>query len=693
MKKNYKYLNPFRIKTINMKKLILIVFCLVGLTLLYGIQTPKESIIRIQISRHPDVYNLQEKFPWLAIIDAQETYVDAYATTEQTKQIINAGYQVAVLIDDYQKELAKTLQGYHTYAQVCSSLYALRNQYSSITKLETLGLSTLNRIILAMKITDNPQIEEPEPEIRLVGAHHGNEKISTEITLSFLKFLLENYGINSQVTDLVNNREIWIIPILNVDGHVNNSRYNGAGYDLNRDYGYMWQGNTPSPWSQPETRAIQKHSQNNNIVLEYEYHSTASYVNYLWDHHPKDPPDSSYIISISQEYADSTYGSATTRLTKINGFDWYVARGSAQDAIFGIWGGIGTTIETQQPSQQARIDSICLANRRALLAMITRAGWGISGTVKDSITQQPLFAMIKFINPKRWPVYTDKSLGDFYKMVSAGTYTFTVFANGYEPKTYTVNVPNTGAIYLDINLLPDTSNLYYVQKIVWVRRDNSSSYLDATWTMDGLGKPDSDYYSIGSSANSTIVLEADPPIRNLPRADFTVFEGDTIRENYQVYVANDWRGAWFFCGNGNGTTSFDLTIAGLDSARYIKIIDASGAPTTNPYAGFDLDGIAYVKPTTSIYENSVSNISSPKPDFYLLPNPAKSWIRIVASQPHKKKIKIYNISGNLIRELTFLDEIIWDTKDRNGLYVPSGIYFCVFDGKKENIPQKIVIHR
>lgn len=691
MKKSYKYLNPFKI--IDMKKLILIVYCLAGLTLLYGIQTPKESIIRIQINLHQDVYSLQEKFPWLAIIDAQETYVDAYATTEQTKQIINAGYQVTVLIDDYQKELAKTLQGYHTYAQVCSSMYALRNQYSNITKLETLGLSTLNRIILAMKITDNPQIEEPEPEIRLVGAHHGNEKISTEITLSFLKFLLENYGTNPQVTHLVNNREIWIIPILNVDGHVNNSRYNGAGYDLNRDYGYMWQGNTPSPWSQPETRAIQKHSQNNNIVLEYEYHSTASYVNYLWDYHPKDPPDSSYIISISQEYADSTYGSATTRLTKINGFDWYVARGSAQDAVFGIWGGIGTTIETQQPSQQARIDSICLANRRALLAMITRAGWGISGTVKDSITQQPLFAMIKFTNPKRWPVYTDKSFGDFYKMVPAGTYTFTVFANGYEPKTYTVNVSNTGAVYLDINLLPDTSNLYYVQKIVWVRRDNSSSYLDATWTMDGLGKPDSDYYSIGSMANSAIALEADPPIRNLPRADFTVFEGDTVRENYQVYVSNDWRGAWFFCGNGNGTTSFDLTIAGLDSARYIRIVDASGAPTTNPYAGFDLDGIAYVKPTTSIYENSVSNISSPKPDFYLLPNPAKSWVRIVTFQPPKKKIKIYNISGTLIRELTFLDEIIWDTKDQNGLYVPSGIYFCVIDDNKENIPQKIVIHR
>ncbi|MEO0092408.1 MAG: M14 family zinc carboxypeptidase [candidate division WOR-3 bacterium] len=677
-----------------MKKLVLILFCFFGLTLLSGLPSQKEGIIRIRIAQHQEVYSLQAKFPWLAIIDAQENYVDAYATNEQTNEIISAGYQVTILIDDYQKELAKTLQGYHTYAQVCSLMYVVRNQYPEITKLETLGLSTQNRVILAMKVTDNPQIEEPEPEIRLVGAHHGNEKISTEVTLSFLKYLVENYGINQTVTDLVNNREIWIIPILNVDGHISNSRYNGAGVDLNRDYGYMWQASSPSPWSQPETRAIQKHSQDNNITLEYEYHSTASYVNYLWDYHPKDPPDSSYIIAISQEYADSTYGSATTRLTKINGFDWYVARGSAQDAIFGIWGGIGTTIETQQPSQQARIDSICVANRRALLAMITRAGWGISGTVRDSFTQQPLFAMIKFTNPKRWPVYTDKTIGDFHKMVSPGTYTFTVFANGYQPKTYTVNVPSTGAVNFDIDLVPDTSNLYYVQKIVWVRRDNSSSYLDATWTMDGLGKPDSVYYSLGSISNSTIVLEADPPIRNFPRADFTIFEGDATPESYQVYVTNDWRGTWFSCGNGNGTTSFDLTTAGLDSARYIKIIDASGAPTTNPYAGFDLDGIAYVKPTSSIYESPVSGISISHKSYLIFPNPAKNYVKIICPKSHpKQKIKIFNISGNLVKELDLFDEIIWNTRDQNGSYVPSGIYFCVFDNGKEKTQQKFVIYR
>ncbi|MCX8014893.1 MAG: M14 family zinc carboxypeptidase, partial [candidate division WOR-3 bacterium] len=295
-------------------------------------QTKKESIIRIEVLNHDVVYQLQDKFR-LSIIDAQDKYIDAYADEDLIQALRNAGYKITVLVDDYTKVNEFLPQVIHTYAQVCSTMYALSQTYANITKLETLGFSYSNRLILAMKVTDNPLIEEPEPEIRLVGAHHGNEKISTEITLSFLRYLLENYATNQQVNNLVNNREIWIIPILNADGHVNNSRYNGAGVDINRDYGYMWQGegSSPSPWSQPETRAILRHSQNNNISLEYEYHSTASYVNYVWDHMPIDPPDSAYIIQISQEYADSTYGSSLTQLVKINGYDWYYVRGSAQD--------------------------------------------------------------------------------------------------------------------------------------------------------------------------------------------------------------------------------------------------------------------------------------------------------------------------------------------------------------------------
>lgn len=291
------------------------------------------------------------------------------------------------------------------------------------------------------------------------------------------------------------------------------------------------------------------------LPLKDQDHSNASYVNYLWDHQPHDPPDSGLLTIISQRYADSTYGSSTTRLTKINGYDWYEVRGSAQDALFGIWGGIATTIETQQPSAQGRIDSICVANRRALLDMITLAGNGIEGTVTDSLTNQTLLALIQFINPLRWSVYNDKEIGDFHKMVAPGTYTLKISAQGYKSKIIEdVVVPAQGSVNVDVPLSPSDSVDNYIQNLVWVRRDNSQAYVTSTFA--ALGEPDGIPYSLG--VGGTIVLEATPPIKNLLGNDFTVIEADTIAESFTAYASNTWDGSWYLCGSGLGTTSFDL---------------------------------------------------------------------------------------------------------------------------------------
>jgi hypothetical protein len=681
-----------------MKNYVLLILIVLPLLVINAASVnKKEAVIRISVPYHDVVYRLQDKYN-LSIIDAQDYHIDAYATDNVINLLKQDCYIVTVMNQsDYIKDWDDIRQTYHSYAQVCSTMYALNQQYPLISKLETLGFTVLNRAILIMKVTDNPFIEEAEPEVRIMGPHHGNEKIATEITLSFLRYLIENYAFNSQVAELVNNREIWIAPIFNVDGHIANSRYNNSGADLNRDYGYMWQSGTSGPWSQVETRAVQRHAQLNNISLEYEYHSTASYVNYLWDYHPKDPPDSTYINNISQQYADSTYGSSTTQLIKINGFDWYVARGSAQDAIFGICGGIGTTIETQYPSTQSLVDNICVANRRALLAMITRAGWGISGTVVDSITSVPLSALVQFTNPKRWPVYTDIGLGDFHKMVAPGEYTFQVSVNGYQSKTFTVTVPVDGVVDVDVKLVPDTNSLNYVQKIVWVRRDNSSSsYYNATYTMDGLGILDLNYYSLGPGG--TIVLEADPPIRNFTGNDFTVYEAGVTPESYSVSVSNNWQsGVWYTCGTGGSTSSFDLTTASMDSAKYIKIVDAGGGSSSDPYAGYDLDGIAYRRSEMSVIEENIATTPVIKM-LKIAPNPAWSLVNIKyqLSDTKDQEMKIFNADGRVVKTIHLIPNVttvVWDTKDKTGKQVPAGVYFCVLDTPQGHYQEKVIINR
>jgi murein tripeptide amidase MpaA len=293
----------------------------------------------ISLPNHAAVYSLP---PDLEIHGVTDSTVTIVASDDELAQLRTLGYSPRITVSDYQTWIDSLLAGYRTYAQVCSAMVALAGDYPLICRLETLGFSVQNRAILMMRVTDNPQIEEAEPEFRIVGPHHGDEKIGSEVALSFLQYVLASYDTSTAIRDLVDSTELWVIPVFNVDGHVANNRTNANGIDLNRDYGYRWSGmgNSPSPFSQPETRLMRQHDLDNNISMEFAYHSAAAYVNYLWDNHPADPPDSGLVASLARQYADSTYGSSTTELEPINGYAWYEVDGSCQDANFGLFGNL-----------------------------------------------------------------------------------------------------------------------------------------------------------------------------------------------------------------------------------------------------------------------------------------------------------------------------------------------------------------
>jgi hypothetical protein len=506
------------------------------------------------------------------------------------------GYPVGILIPDYfaYKRDLHARGFYHTYAQTYSVLDSFARNYPTICHLDTIGFSVQGRAIWAMKVKNSPTVEEYKPEIRLAGNIHGDEQIGTEVTLYFLRYLLTNYTSNSAVQNLVNNREMWFLPILNPDGHVSGVRYNANGVDLNRDYGFMWDGagSSPGPSSQIENQNYMQHALNNNITLEYNYHSAAAYVNYVWDYHPADPPDSQYIRAISLIYADSS------GLSAINGYDWYQVTGGLQDYTFGTSGAIATTIETDEPAGSSAIDQICYDNRDALMDLCNRADWGMYGVARDSATNNPLYARVEFVSPERVCVYTDPTLGDFHKMIQAGTYSIRVSANGYQPKTVTnVVVPATGNIGLGSILLAPNTNWRYAFRVILARYSSHAEQANKTQPRYALGADDNVFFSLGQSGY--IVLDMVTPVSNNPGNDFSVIEGnDGVNEGYTVYAANSWTGPWNACGSDTGTGSFDLSAAGLSQARFLRIVDDGGA-VSGQYAGFDLDAVQATPPVNA----------------------------------------------------------------------------------------------
>ncbi len=175
--------------------------------------------------------------------------------------------------------------GYHTYPEMVQEIEAIAAAHSDIVALSSIGTSYNGRDLWIAKVSDDVATDEPEPEVLFDALHHAREHLSLEQNLAILHWLTDGYGTDSQVTDLVDTREIWIILAVNPDGaqyDLTGSPYrawrknrqpnpgsSAIGTDLNRNYGYHWGccgGSSgrpgsdtyrgPSAFSAPETRAV-----------------------------------------------------------------------------------------------------------------------------------------------------------------------------------------------------------------------------------------------------------------------------------------------------------------------------------------------------------------------------------------------------------------------------------------------------
>jgi murein tripeptide amidase MpaA len=145
---------------------------------------------------------------------------------------------------------------YHDYAEMVAELNQAAADHSSIFSLFSLGMSYQGREIWAGKISDSVGVDEAEPEVLFTHHQHAREHLTVEMALYTLGILTNEYGSNPQITNLVNNREIWMVFDMNPDGgeydiatgsyrswRKNRQPNAGSQYfgtDLNRNWGYRW---------------------------------------------------------------------------------------------------------------------------------------------------------------------------------------------------------------------------------------------------------------------------------------------------------------------------------------------------------------------------------------------------------------------------------------------------------------------
>lgn len=112
------------------------------------------------------------------------------------------------------------ITAYHSHEQLVSVLKGLEQQYPTIAKTGTIGQSVQGRDLIYLRVTANVTSPRPptRPMFKYVGNMHGNEAVGREVLIALAEHLVRSFGTDPEVTQLIQNTDIYILPSLNPDG-------------------------------------------------------------------------------------------------------------------------------------------------------------------------------------------------------------------------------------------------------------------------------------------------------------------------------------------------------------------------------------------------------------------------------------------------------------------------------------------
>jgi hypothetical protein len=437
------------------------------------------AIVRVEIAiqSRADLESLTEAGYDVAGVNGNRVLL--YADADELAVLRAANWNLKILPT---APVPQILGEYNNYSNMTATLDDYATNFPSVCRKTSLGKSVQGRELWAMKITSNPDLKQDKPEVKFVFAIHGNEYEATEVSLFFIDSLLKGYATNdARIVNLVNNLEIWIVPLMNPDGREMRpaSRYNARGYDLNRSfptrqsillssrlYGASLATNVP-----PEVLHIMSWTESHNFSLAANLHTGVRLVCYPYGDgdgigNVNTPtPDDAVVRSLALTYATNNPQIHTNSDPHypngvVNASEWFVAAGCIDDWGYRYDGCLDMCMELTPSFSDAPIftpAALWSQNRESLLAYAEMALKGVQGVIRDARTGTPVYGAIR-VEGIHHTTFSDREVGDFHRILLPGTYNLWFYAPGYTPQTISGVVVRAGnATRLDVSLQPVNS--------------------------------------------------------------------------------------------------------------------------------------------------------------------------------------------------------------------------------------------
>lgn len=409
-----------------------------------------QARVKVSFTRRAEINNLSE---YVSVSSVSENNAEIVLSPLTIDWFISREYDYVIIERPDSKSIitahdvihAMEWDSYPTFTQYDSIMRSYAQLYPSLCLLDTIGTSIYGKLVLVVKISDNVNEDEDEPEVFYTSTMHGDETAGYILMLRLADYLLKNYNTSSRIKELVDNLEIWINPLSNPDGTYRTGdiisdpvRSNANGYDLNRNF--------PDPGisgvvRQKETIDMMKFMRERRFVLSANFHSGAEVVNYPWDRWSRLHADNDWFYDISRKYADTVHLYSPVGYMNdlqngvTNGYAWYSVRGGRQDYVTYELQGREVTIElvNSYVTSSDQLDPLWQYNWRSLLGYLENAMYGIHGIVKDAITGIPVAARILISGHDKDSshIYSDTLTGSFTRLLAPGTWDLMFTASGY----------------------------------------------------------------------------------------------------------------------------------------------------------------------------------------------------------------------------------------------------------------------